>query len=110
MERKPHTDAALQEAEKQNCFYELFVPMSPAYLTYNINLLNDLANGTLIRQHSLAFDDPEEKQYLNRLIGSTPAGGIIDLPQPPTAINVELYPDFPGDSQQSLIEKQKKTK
>jgi hypothetical protein len=27
----------------------------------------------------------------------TPFGGIIDLETPPTAINVELHPDFPFD-------------
>jgi hypothetical protein len=104
---KPRLDEDLKEAEKQSCFYELFVPMCPAYLTYNINLSNDLANGTLVREHSLAFDTIEEKLFLDHMIATTPPGEIIDLPQPPTAINVELYPDFPDDNSKTLNDKRK---
>jgi hypothetical protein len=46
--------------QKQNVFYELFIPMCPAYLTHNINLSNDLANGTKISEHLLAFETEEE--------------------------------------------------
>ena len=51
-------------AEKQTCFYEYFVPNGPAYLTHNINLNANLANGTLVREHSLAFDSIDEKIFL----------------------------------------------
>ena len=94
----PRTSDAIDEAEKQSCFYETFVPMCPAYLTNNLNLSNDLANGTLVREHSLAFDSSDEKAYLDEMVKNTPVGGIIDLPTPPKAINVELFPDFLGDS------------
>jgi hypothetical protein len=103
---KPKSDDALDEAEKQNCFYEFFVPMCPAYLTYNINLSNDLANGTLVREHSLAFDTIDEKKFLDEMIATTQPGETIDLPQPPVAINVELYADFPDDSTMILQQKE----
>ena len=93
----PHTDEEIMCAEKQSCFYEYFVPNCPAYLTHNVNLNANLANGTLVREHSLAFNSLNEKNYLDHLIKLTPLGGIIDLETPPTAINVELYPDFPCD-------------
>ena len=95
---RPRNEDALRHAEQQNCFYEYFVPRAPAYLSYNMNLLNELANGTLGSEHSLAFETPEEKEYLDNMIASIPIGGIIDLPQPPAAINYELFPDFPDDT------------
>jgi hypothetical protein len=105
---KPRCDEALREAEQQSCFYELFVPAGPGYISHNINLCNDLANGTEIREHSPAFDDAEEKIYLEHMLATTPVGEVIDLPEPPTAINVEIYPDFPDDTMEEREEKRKK--
>ena len=79
--------------------------MCPAYLTHNVNLDAKLANGTSIREHSLAFDSKEDKILLDRLVRTTPVGGTIDLPSPPTAINVEIYPDFHGDTKEMLSKK-----
>jgi hypothetical protein len=107
---KPRSDNALNEAEKQCCFYELFIPMCPAYLTYNINLSNDLANGTLVREHFLAFDTIEEKLFLDSMIATTPPGETITLPHPPTAINVELYADFPDDTEKMHQDKENNRK
>ena len=106
--RKPRCDEALRDAEQQSCFYELFVPAGPGYLSHHINLCNDLANRTMIREHSLAFDNAEEKLHLQRMLESNPIGGLIDLPEPPTAINVEIYPDFPNDTAEELEQKRKK--
>ena len=93
---RPRTEEALKLAEKQACFYELFVPGAPAYLvSKNLNLHAGLANGTPVREHSLAFEDAEDKAHLDSLLRDTPVGEIIDIPAPPTAINVELYPDYP---------------
>ena len=97
---RPRSDEALKVAEKQACFYELFVPQAPAYLVNkNLNLHAGLANGTPVREHSLAFEDSQDKAHLDSLIRNTPIGGVIDLPALPTAINVELYPDYPFNSQ-----------
>lgn len=53
MEWNTKTDEEITHAEKQACFYKYFVPNCQAYITYNININTNLANGTLIRQHSL---------------------------------------------------------
>ena len=107
---RPSTEEEMQEAEEQTCFYEYFVPRCPAYITHNINLDADLVNGTSAEEHSLGFDSAEEKTYLDNMIKITPIGGIIDLPTPPIAINVELYPDCYGDDQETLLHKLKKRK
>jgi hypothetical protein len=62
----------------------------------------------MIREHSLAFDNAEEKLHLQRMLETTPVGGLIDLPEPPTAINVEIYPDFRNDTAEELEQKRKK--
>ncbi len=80
--------------QNQTCFCEYFVPNCPAYLTHNINLNAHLANGTLVREHSLAFDSSNEKHLLDDLIKLTPFGDNIELQTPPTAINVEIFPTF----------------
>ena len=46
--------------KKTKCFYEYFVPNCLAYLTQKINLNSHLANGALVREHSLAFDCIDE--------------------------------------------------
>ena len=68
--------------------------MCPAYLTHNINLGYDLANGTFIIEHYLLFDSVQEKIFLEDMIKTTPTEGTFDLPTPSTAINIKLYPDF----------------
>jgi hypothetical protein len=70
--------------------------------------MSNLANGSLVREHSLAFDTIQDKKFLDDMIGCTPIGGIIDLSHPPTAINVELYPDFPHDSDKTKLNHTKK--
>jgi hypothetical protein len=105
---QPRSDEDMTEAQKQNCFYEMFVPMAPAYLTYNINLHNDLANGSMIRLHSLAFDEVREKLNLEELVASTPIGETIDIDNPPTAVNIEIYPHLPNDSKEDAEKKEMK--
>ena len=66
--------------------------------THNINSTHGLANGTEIKYHSLSFEDKKQKRRFNKLLRQATPGDVIDLDFPPTAINVELFPDFPGDS------------
>ena len=73
-------------------FYKYFVPTCLAYLTHNININSNLANRTLVREHSLAFDSIDEKYLLDDLIRLIPIGDIIELHTHPTAINVEIFP------------------
>ena len=102
----PNMDEQIFSTEKQTCFYEYFVPNCPAYLTHNINLNANLANGTLVREHSLAFDSIDEKNLLDDLI-RTPIENIIELQTPPTAINVEIFPDFPSNDNSTFEFKSK---
>ncbi|KAL7549323.1 hypothetical protein ACHAWF_017111 [Thalassiosira exigua] len=90
---KPPTERQVSEAEKETCFWEYFVPMATGYLTHNLNTERELANGTEICLHSLSFETEEEIDFLRQMQETTAFGGIIDLPNPPKAINVELYPD-----------------
>ncbi|KAL7530754.1 hypothetical protein ACHAXR_003654 [Thalassiosira sp. AJA248-18] len=105
---KPSTPQQIEEAEKETCFWEYFVPMAPAYLTYNLNTDNDLANGSEVRLHSLSFDSDEATSFLHRMQQSTAFGDTIDLPAPPKAINVELYPDYDEYSESKKSENKTK--
>ena len=48
--------------------------MAPAYLNYNINVDEGLANGTLVRLHSLSMETHEKQEYLNQIFEETPIG------------------------------------
>ena len=74
----PLTGDEIMHAEKQACFYEYFVPDCPAYLTHNINLNTNLANGTLLTENSSAFNSLDEKNCLDHLIKLTPICDTID--------------------------------
>ena len=52
-----------------------------------------------IKYDSISFDDPDfEREYRKHLNCHSP-GDTITLDKPPSAINVELFADFPGDSE-----------
>jgi len=57
-----------------------------------------LANGTEIKYHSLSFEDKQQRRRFNKLLRQAKPGDVIDLDFPPTAVNVELFADFEGDS------------
>jgi len=97
-EGRPNSPRQIEEAEKEMCFWEYYVPKAPAYVTVNINVARGIANGTEVREDSLSFQSRREEQYLSQMIRETPVGNVIDLLNPPTAVNVELYPDFEWDS------------
>jgi len=100
-DNKPTNAHALEEAQDEPCFWEYFVPRAPAFLTTNINVNNDLANGTEVRMDSLSFQSPEDEEFLSEMIKSEPFGSIIDMRNPPSAINVELYADDVWDSSET---------
>ena len=64
---RPATPQQLDAALNEVCFCEYFVPMALFYLTYNLNVKNKLANGTLVRGHSLSFNTKmeESQNYAN---------------------------------------------
>ena len=61
-----------------------------------------LPNGTLVREHSLAFDYIDEKNLLDNLIRLTPIGNIKELQTSPTTANVEIFPAFPTNDNSTV--------
>ena len=97
---KPSSKELIKQAIATNeCFYELFVPGARAFLTQNINTSIGLANGTEIKYHSISFDDRDKAREYRRHTKSHQPGGVITLDNPPSAVNVELFADFPEDSE-----------
>ena len=66
------------------------------YLNLNLNTKIGMANGTLIRYHSLSFLKNADLTIFNRLVNEARAGGTVTLTDPPDIINVELFPDVEG--------------
>ena len=100
---RPRSAEHIKHAMANNeCFYELFVPGARAFLTHNINTSIGLANGTEVKYDSISFSDPVDDEEYHKhlqLQRCCPPGGVVTLHKPPSSINVELYADFPGDSE-----------
>ena len=95
---KPTRAENVLMAMEEDCFYELFVPGAAGYLTENINTDIGLANGVEVKYHSLSFETSEEDERFCDEFASSDSL-VMTLDGPPVAINVELYADFPGDSE-----------
>jgi len=102
--RDPNHEAI---AMKDNCFYEMFVPGAAGYITENINTDIGLANGVEIKYHSLSFATEDKERIFNEEFESD-GSLVMTLDEPPSAINVELFADFPGDSDDKKKENRKK--
>jgi hypothetical protein len=106
---KPMKAENVIRAMEEDCFYELFVPGAAGYLTENINTDIGLANGVEVKYHSLSFGTSEEDEVFHDEFANSD-DLIVTLDQPPLAVNVELYADFPGDSDAKKRENEKKRK
>ena len=53
-----------------------------------------------IKYHSLAFEDPADEAEFLDMVNNTTPGEDITLHKPPTTVNVELFADFPGYSEE----------
>ena len=96
---RPRTEECIAHAMQNACFYEYFPPGAMGYLnSYNINGNDGLTNGTVIKFHSLSFEDKEQRKQFNEKRRQAKPGDVIDLDSPPTTINVELFADFPEDT------------
>jgi len=90
----------VMDSIKQNeCFYETFVPGAQGFLNANINTSIGLANGTEIKFDSISFANKDDEKEYTKHKASMTAGETITLEKPPVAINVEIFADFPGDSE-----------
>jgi len=97
---RPRSKEHIKQAMSQNeIFYELFVQGARAYLNHNINTDIGLANGTEIKYDSISFDDPDDERHYHMLMKGCSPGDTITLHKPPSAINVEIFADWPGDSE-----------
>ena len=95
---KPRDPRNVARAKEESSFWELFIPSALAYLTFNLNMMKGLANGLPVKYHSISFFRQEEQQQFELLLDAAKPGETITLEQPPDMINVEIFPDFPGDT------------
>jgi hypothetical protein len=51
-----------------------------------------LQKGTAYTMHSLAWDDPEDKESAHKAIKTSTKGQVIDLPKPPAHKIVDIKP------------------
>ena len=51
-----------------------------------------LQKGTAYTMHSLAWDDPEDKESAHKAIKTSTKGQVIDLPKPPDLMIVDIKP------------------
>ncbi len=56
------------------------------------NVYFGVANGTACTMHSLAWDEPEDKQDAHNAKRKSTPGQVIDLPKPPDHIIVDIKP------------------
>ena len=104
---KPRSEEHIKHAMANNeTFYEFFVPGALGYLNHNINTSKGmpLANGTEIKYDSISFDDPDDEAEFHKHASAHSPGETVTLHDPPSAINVELFADWPGDSEEKKKE------
>lgn len=94
---KPTNPANEARAKQESCFWEMFIPAALAYLTFNLNMMKGLANGVPVKYHSISFNNEDEQRIFEELLECSAPGEVITLTQPPDIINVEMFPDFPGE-------------
>jgi hypothetical protein len=83
-----HDKEALQLSEPG--LFEYFVQGAPAVISQNVNVGLGIANGTRVKMHSLAFDDPVKAHRAQVLMENSYPGAKVFLDYPPDAINVEV--------------------
>ena len=95
----PEKEEDVAHAMQCGIFWEHFIPGAKGYLnTYGINSDIGLANGTEISYHSLSFDNENDENSLKESLNIASPGDTITIHDSPTAINVELFADFEGDT------------
>lgn len=95
---KPQQETQQSRAKhKEPCFWEYYVEGALGYINKNVNIDIRLANGTMMRYHSISPGSDEIEDYLMKESQKVPAGGVITLKKPPEIINVEVFPDLEGD-------------
>ena len=70
--------------------FEWFVEGANGFFNENINKKNRLVIGARIQYHSIVPCSDEQKKYIENLAASSPAEAIIELKEPPFAINAKV--------------------
>ena len=92
-EQKPASDH-VPDAMKEPCMYEYFVQGADGFITANISKPMRMVNGSRVRYHSIVPACNEQANCIKAMQKTVPGGGIIDLQEPPFAINVELVDEL----------------
>jgi len=88
-ENKP-SPAFMNDVLQDPLFYDYFVYDSDGFFTESYQRSLDLVNGIAIRYHSIKFDEDDE-EFVSEIIRRTPVGGVVTVPNPPIAINVQVF-------------------
>ena len=100
---KPKEFDNVKRAQKESCFWELFVPGAPAYITVNLSIEKRIANGLPVEYHSISFLDKNFEFEVFETIRCCEHGSVITIEHPPDFINVELFPDIHGDYKATAV-------
>ena len=107
---KPKSPANEARAKQESCFWELFIPDALAYLTFNLNMMKGLANGVPVKYHSISFTKKQDQQKFEHILKRSTPGEMVTIESPPDIINVEMFPDFPGDDTKTKAKNESKRK
>jgi len=105
---KPKNPQTVERLLQESCFWETFSAGALGFLTVNINTDLGLANGTQVRYHSISFAKEEDTKDFNDKVSESQPGEVIELRKRPDIINVELFPDVPGDSKKQQKDNERK--
>lgn len=95
--KPPKVHQQERAANAEPCFWEYYVQGALGYINKNVNIDIRLANGTMIRYHSICLGSTAMQEFLSEQMQTVPAGGVITLEEAPEMINVEVFPDQEGD-------------
>ncbi len=87
-------EAILYDKDERPELFAYFVQGGSGQVLDNAhgNVYFGVANGTACTMHSLAWDDPEDKEDAHNAIRTSTPGQLIDLPKPPDHIIVDIKP------------------
>ncbi len=87
-------EAILYDKDERPELFAYFVQEGSGQVLDNAhgNVYFGVANGTACTMHSLAWDDPEDKEDAHNAIRKSTPGQLIDLPKPPDHVIVNIKP------------------
>ena len=89
---KPSSEVLAEAESKHAFFWQFFVSRADGYINCNINGDLGVVNGAPVNCHSLAFKSKRMVQTIMSKTANLPWGSVIELGQPPDAVNVTIKP------------------